>query len=225
MSKAYEFYSVLKENSTKPNIEKGSKRQTAKPPFEATSYMTLYAASDKNDAADKDDCQIILNRDVDMWDCSKIGGSSGCYEFIGKREAFEGNRCTMGVRFLPCCCTYCSEYMYEEIGNDIVDGCNVDCDQDDARREDGDADENGDVDFHVEPNDVQCSNINLVGQLTFHEVKLLDKVVVPAVLSEPLMAYNGKVLKAFIKIHKIKGKHSNKNDMCNLIRSYYAQLT
>ena len=236
VSKAYEFYCALKECSKSPQerTKRGdmtTKSRRPKPPFEATSYLTLYAACDMTDAIGKVDCHIILNREEEMWDCSKISGSSGCYEFMGMREKFEDDkRCLLRVRFLPCCCNYCSNCMYED-NRGMVEplsqqhiGENFNGHVDDAMDDEGsDSDVEEDMnDF--EPCDGQCVNMHIVGALSVREIKIKNKVVAPTELSEPLMRYDAQVLKAFIKSKQMKGRHSNKTDMCNLIRSFYAQI-
>ena len=105
VSRAYEFYEVLKKYSVltvDPNKPKWKKK-----PFEATSYQEYYVASDKNDAVGKE-CAIVLNREDEMWDCSPIVGSQPCYEFAGLKRDFVGAAETqINMRHLPCCCSVC----------------------------------------------------------------------------------------------------------------------
>ena len=85
------------------NIEKSKK-----PLFEATSYLTFYAAANEEDAAGKE-CDFILDR-KEMWNCTMVNGSKSSYEFSALAEVQNGEyNNVINIRYLPCPCAYCND--------------------------------------------------------------------------------------------------------------------
>ena len=81
---AFMFYEVLLKHLKIPHKLKDQdiEAKMRKPHTAATRYINLYAASDANDADDKDHEKVnmILDRTL-MWDASKVPGCQSCYSF------------------------------------------------------------------------------------------------------------------------------------------------
>ena len=73
--------------------------------FEATKYYVYYVAADKDDALNKEDVDLTLDRSQ-MWNCSVLNGSSSCYDFRGLPLQEDGQY-RIQKRFLPCPCYNC----------------------------------------------------------------------------------------------------------------------
>jgi hypothetical protein len=110
VSTAYEFYEAVRQHLI---FVEQTYTNKAKPPFEATNYMLFYFAADAEDAEGKH-CDYVMDR-TQMWDCTKLPGSSTSYDFVGMPRSL------VKMRTLPCPCGFCCAGAYDYCTNiDIV---------------------------------------------------------------------------------------------------------
>lgn len=112
VSNAYEFYLGVREHG---QLKEKTWQNMPKAPFEATKYMLYYFAANAQDAAGKDHCDFVLDRN-EMWDNTNVPGCSFAYEFVG----MPGNAICM--RRLPCPCALCCAERYDQCTNPRITG-------------------------------------------------------------------------------------------------------
>jgi hypothetical protein len=117
---AYEFYQAALEHCQFEVVK--YRNLYEKPTFEATDYLTWYAASDENDAKDKD-CAYVLNRQSCKWYCSDLAGSSTKYEFTCLTAKDDGDyNSSIYMRSLPCSCKSCVSCLFDKCTNKDIAG-------------------------------------------------------------------------------------------------------